>query len=1289
MMTTTNKPLAPPHKKTGDTQTTATCGGLSRNSGKISDYNHRKPSGKNYRNLNDVEAPQSTEDNKGSALQSAIDDVTRFQDILEMYMQKAIAFQLKMNKFSGKYEQDKIDLYVQAVGDAIKVVYPDIAFDMLPTAVKDVYYNYALQAKQARMLIESGARSESSLGSMSSDYRCPQCGVTEGNALCEQCVSKNLASTAAATFHEMKGGADRMLTNTTNALTTDLAVDVSSYPGMKTTMKRHNHPHPTLHVGRQYYEHTIYEELYNGMDPVFDIGGTLKRHSIYGRHVHSNQPDLLPEDKTKWINDSKLVTAKQTMCKHRFIDVRCNCGTKSSGAMLIHSVYYFTPQQVADMVTQFGRVIALHHLFAEPIGGLQPEYSYALDSENTISMKVTGNRFVYTHSNMLWLDTPQYVDQGWLTNHTESSDGIHYVTRFYIQKFRPEIVREIKTLEISRTTLTTPIDVFSGSTEGHLEKITMQYWGSFGVHGQHIMSIDAFEAVKDFMAGREHTHTSLNQCLEISKKAHAKMHNFPAVKRSESIITAGTAGFAADVDFKLKTYTHALKSTWDVRQQLGELKKDQGPSYYDRVCEYIANTGTFKWIAKTWLYQTVSGNKRKTAMVVMILAIIWGKRRYAALIPTTNFIRDAKETIKRGFDKFMFNVDKVQSVMQPIKQSMDIKNVKWLSHVVLFAPIYEEILKRIFGVCFVSGLLTMFEVGKESWVLRYVLHVVLGMAPLKDGIALHVIFNAVVAIIQFYQILETGHTNPNFAFAKAPIKIILFLLACGGVWLLFRKKPITQLIVKTTDNLLPCAERDPCPEVKDVVLGQPQPDKPQWFSRIGLGFEGREPYVDASSGNNELWALKNRCMNNPLTPEPLALHKFTMFIHEAHQRLVLPQMPHCPMTHAFGGHDQAFEEWNSVSRFGQARHDKQEEAKFENLGTFPLNHNRTLFVKKEKKNGTIGDPRHIQSVGPKVCAAAGPPIYAWSKCLAQIWNPDNFILYASGYSGQEIGDALRLYPTYFVGDLSRFDRSIHRDILEAINRTKQEYCFSEETHLCLRKQLDTKGYTMKGGHMYKFPGQRKSGDPNTSCDNSEINVYLHLWVLRRHFDWHQIQQMQIMVLGDDIVIGGPPILDQVDFKANLAKLGFTSKPKFVYDADEVEFCSKWFWRVGNTRVLAAKPGRLLAKVGYSHLQRCPAPLSSICQGLLVDNSHVPFVRKYLKHVARGEAYHDRTKQLSVNEKVFETDDQTWYQFTKLYKYGPEDEEKFDKWLDQWDGQPAMGYNEVIDDIIGRDVPYDD
>jgi hypothetical protein len=357
---------------------------------------------------------------------------------------------------------------------------------------------------------------------------------------------------------------------------------------------------------------------------------------------------------------------------------------------------------------------------------------------------------------------------------------------------------------------------------------------------------------------------------------------------------------------------------------------------------------------------------------------------------------------------------------------------------------------------------------------------------------------------------------------------------------------------------------------------------------------------------------------------------------------------------------------------------------------------RVAFVKAEIKDGYESDPRIIQDTTPMAHYLQGPLCYAMSKLLMGLWT-GTFILYANGLTGAEVGALLRDFERYYVGDISRYDRSIAELICRVFSAWRRLFCISRDELRAFIAQEKTKGSSLHGRTQYEVPGQRKSGDDNTSLDNSLLNAFLHCFVfIVLGYSWKWLRaNTQIFVLGDDIVIGYPAsaqwVVDLIP--SLLRELGFVVKPKTVDDKDLVQFCSKFFWRVGGTRVLAAKPGRQLQKIGWG-VNPNDIDFEAKLYGTLYENRCVPFLAEYcqagMPNLKRAEAkWHLAAEKDQGIKRRRITGSPPWDtgtldQFVKIYGFGAIELAGWMAMLATWNGKQAAITSDVVERMLARE-----
>lgn len=423
---------------------------------------------------------------------------------------------------------------------------------------------------------------------------------------------------------------------------------------------------------------------------------------------------------------------------------------------------------------------------------------------------------------------------------------------------------------------------------------------------------------------------------------------------------------------------------------------------------------------------------------------------------------------------------------------------------------------------------------------------------------------------------------------------------------------------------------------------------------FGLVFSDILPIVHASTIDNEIEGIRTRVLPTfPFNVVKLCL--FIKFYKSHHYRQLSPE-PHHPSFHLDIPKEDLFTMWNE--RFNLRRQQDQFRAQVEIDRNDKLPTTRKAFVKVERLVGRsrpdyykFGKPRIIQDVSRRFHSSVGPLIYAYSLYAKEYWNLDYTLVYCSGYTGLQLGESFSQqdYPCYVLTDVSSFDASVNSEIIKARNNTLW-YKIVENVNqfMCFKSMENPKGFGMKSGLFYSVRGKRCSGDQNTSLDNTDINFAIHLYAIYQKIGFIPHNQIKIWALGDDCVLAGPLWLRDINFKGELAQIGFDMKVKIVEDPDLVDFCSQYFWRVGQKRVLGGKPGRILEKIGFSTSDN-----STFREVLLTTQYHsyfVPMVHEYinqgLKLTTKQRAtYVDHSRSSGCLENPT---DETYTQFEKIY-----------------------------------------
>jgi len=483
---------------------------------------------------------------------------------------------------------------------------------------------------------------------------------------------------------------------------------------------------------------------------------------------------------------------------------------------------------------------------------------------------------------------------------------------------------------------------------------------------------------------------------------------------------------------------------------------------------------------------------------------------------------------------------------------------------------------------------------------------------------------------------------------------------------------------------------------------------PQFIEAIGLVFPYNPPMVPANSPENSMASILRRLGGQKLSDGRL-LGGFAAFLDYFYddEVSVVYKAYGCPMcayaVTKYGStadaHSRVYDEWNSIERIKRSAailHDQAAERTAVNA-SLKSDDVVKMFVKTEPyfkcgpSETETPDWRGIINCSDAYHTALGPSFYALSKLLAQRWNPGYWITYASGITPRAAaGAGANEGETYYVGDVSRFDRGLDATTLEVlVEKTEKWHSVGSVARRALRSQLRTTGYAQNGGHRFKLRGQRRSGDDNTSVHNSIINVAAHVFAIMVTLKLTLAQvkaAYRFLVLGDDIVISGPHALRQVPFAKTLALINWTCKEKYVDSPQQLEFCSRFRWPHNFGYSYSDKPGRFFTRFGWN-VTGSAVDLYAKAYCSHLNNSHVPFVRVYLWHIMDtigGTKPADiRTPEwaFAAEDRHLVATDETWKMFYDIYGLTRKDEDDFAAWLISWKGGPAIGTHRHIEHIL--------
>jgi hypothetical protein len=291
------------------------------------------------------------------------------------------------------------------------------------------------------------------------------------------------------------------------------------------------------------------------------------------------------------------------------------------------------------------------------------------------------------------------------------------------------------------------------------------------------------------------------------------------------------------------------------------------------------------------------------------------------------------------------------------------------------------------------------------------------------------------------------------------------------------------------------------------------------------------------------------------------------------------------------------------------------------------------FVKVEKKVD-------VTPLGPKklatprmVCAHSDEVLVVTCPFIARMFShaKDTFdgrcgFVFAPGRSSEQLGEDLNRFastcarPCYWSIDSEKFDAHHTDEHNTRFNRV----CWLKGADDLTLSALEDAGSTLKTPHgvtarydtatFHELKGIQ-SGEGATNFKGS-----LTTGGIARSNPSLTGRGGGVMSCGDDGA-GCTDLKDDWtpdDLKSSLEtwalRCGFKTTATVSEDPGEIDFCSKLFWPTSDGWVLAAKPGRLISRIGFLVIGPNEPNLKGVVISLLNDNHHVPVLGAFLKHL---------------------------------------------------------------------------
>lgn len=228
-------------------------------------------------------------------------------------------------------------------------------------------------------------------------------------------------------------------------------------------------------------------------------------------------------------------------------------------------------------------------------------------------------------------------------------------------------------------------------------------------------------------------------------------------------------------------------------------------------------------------------------------------------------------------------------------------------------------------------------------------------------------------------------------------------------------------------------------------------------------------------------------------------------------------------------------------------------------------------------------------------------------------------VFAKGMNSFQVADlvvqASRLFrnPCFILADHSKFDASLSVELIEEVEIAFYKRFSSDPIFLeALSKQLNNRCMT-KHGIRYTCIGRKMSGEYNTSCGDSIVNlaIMLHAFSGRR---------VHPIINGDDsiIVVDWDPSMSVPDF----TKYGMKTESEMVMDLESVEFCQsrpveirEGEWRMVRNPVRALSRG--VTSVKRYHGIAWAKLVNAIGASEMACNDGVPVMQEFARYMLRS------------------------------------------------------------------------
>lgn len=231
-------------------------------------------------------------------------------------------------------------------------------------------------------------------------------------------------------------------------------------------------------------------------------------------------------------------------------------------------------------------------------------------------------------------------------------------------------------------------------------------------------------------------------------------------------------------------------------------------------------------------------------------------------------------------------------------------------------------------------------------------------------------------------------------------------------------------------------------------------------------------------------------------------------------------------------------------------------------------------------------------------------------------------------------------PVFVCGDHCRFDAHFNRHIKKEERRFFCRCCgYRTEAVFLLKAQEKNIGYT-EGGICYKCAWKRSSGDINTGCGNTAVNIGM-VYALMDFLEFDP-SEYEVGLDGDDFyyIIERSELHRMDGAAAFFLKLGFVTELQVARDIWQVEFCQSRPVLLPGGLTYVRNPLKVMATLGRSPESLITSEIvntvraSAMCELAMAPGAPVigPIASRVLMTLGKGRTRFSASMQWKADER---------------------------------------------------------